>query len=135
MILYFCKPIAMDRLWIRSISHSLCPVNFPRKYFNNWYLWNFTIRMRKPRPLLALVFGLCLVFASADKKPKIVSTLLNAKWQRTPFILEAAEFLASENNEYFWSLVDYFAESDNVDLESKISDEDLYKKVIEFCSR
>ena len=91
--------------------------------------------MRKPRPLLALVFGLCLVFVSADKKPKIVSTLLNAKWQRTPFILEAAEFLATENNEYFWSLVDYFAESDNVDLETNVSDEDLYKKVIEFCSR
>ena len=92
--------------------------------------------MRKPRPSLALVFGLCLVLeCGADKKPKVVSTLLNAKWQRTPFLLEAAEFLASENNEYFWSFVEYFAEADNVDLESKISDEDLYNKVIEFCSR
>ena len=26
-----------------------------------------------------------------------MATLLNAKWQRTPFLLEAAEFLASEN--------------------------------------
>ena len=92
--------------------------------------------MRKPRPLVALVLGLCLVLeCGADKKPKVVSTLLNAKWQRTPFLLEAAEFLASENNEYFWSFVEYFAEADNVDLESKISDEDLYNKVIEFCSR
>ena len=91
--------------------------------------------MRKPKPLLALILVLCVTLTNADKKPKIVSTLLNAKWQRTPFVLEAAEFLAAENNEYFWSFVDYFAEPDNVDLQTKISDEDLYKKVIEFCSR
>ena len=92
--------------------------------------------MRKPKLLWAFIIGLCFTVSSAaDKKPKIVSTLLNAKWQRTPFILEAAEFLASENNEYFWAFVEYFAEADNVDLETKISDEELYKKVIEFCSR
>ena len=77
-----------------------------------------------------LVFG-----AGSDKKPKVVSTLLNAKWSRTPFVLEASEFLASENNEYFWSFVDYFAEPDNVDIEAKITDEELYQRVITFCSR
>ena len=72
---------------------------------------------------------------SAEKKPKVVSTLLNAKWSRTPFVLEAAEFLASENIEHFWDYLDYFAEPDNTDLDSHLSDEEVYERVITFCSR
>jgi len=50
-------------------------------------------------------------------------------------MLEASEFLAEENNEFFWSFLEYFAEADNVNLADKITDEELYNKVIEFCSR
>ena len=71
----------------------------------------------------------------AEKKPKVVSTLLNAKWSRTPFVLEASEFLASENSDTFWSFVDYFAEPDNVDIEERLTQEELYQRVITFCSR
>ena len=78
--------------------------------------------------LQGLTFG-------ADKKPKVVSTLLNAKWSRTPFVLEASEFLASENSDTFWSFVDYFAEPDNVDIEERLTQEELYQRVITFCSR
>ena len=72
---------------------------------------------------------------SQEKKAKIVSTLLNAKWSRTPFVLEASEFLASENSDIFWAFVDYFAEPDNVDIEDRLTHEELYQRVITFCSR
>ncbi len=70
-----------------------------------------------------------------QKRSKVVSTLLNAKWSRTPFVLEAAEFLAEENSDYFWAFLDYLAESDNVDMEAKLKDEELYSRVITFASR
>ena len=85
--------------------------------------------------ILSLLAIFSSAFGALEQKAKVVSTLLNAKWARTPFILEASEFLATENGEIFWSFVDYFAENDNVDLETRISDEELYKKVIEFTSR
>ena len=63
----------------------------------------------------------------------MVSTLLNAKWSRTPFDIEAAEFLANENNDYFWAFIDYMSE--NIDLALKMSEEDYYQKLITFASR
>lgn len=87
--------------------------------------------------VLALFLALFVldIQAAVEKKPKIVSTLLNAKWTRPPFLLETAEFLASENNDYFWAFLDYFAEPDNLDLQDKLSHEELYKKMLEFTSR
>ena len=82
--------------------------------------------------LLGLCLGLCL---SAEKKSKTVSSLLNAKWNRTPFLLETSEFLATENNQFFWDFLEYFSEPDNVDLKGKITDQELYGKLMEFCSR
>ena len=82
--------------------------------------------------LLSLVIGCCL---AVEKKPKLVSTLLNAKWARTPFVLEASEFLANEHNDYFWALIDYLSEPDNLDLATKVTEEELYQRLIEFSSR
>ena len=82
--------------------------------------------------LLSLVIGCCL---AVEKKPKLVSTLLNAKWARTPFVLEASEFLANEHNDYFWALIDYLSEPDNLDLVTKVTEEELYQRIIEFSSR
>ena len=93
---------------------------------------NMFIKLALKALIMSSFIGLIL---AADKKPKIVSTLLNAKWSRTPFVLEAAEFLANENNEYFWAFVDYLSESDNVDLASKITDEEMYERAITFSSR
>ena len=82
--------------------------------------------------ILSFFIGCCFAF---EKKPKLVSTLLNAKWARTPFVLEASEFLANEHNDYFWALIDYLSEPDNLDLASKITEEELYQRIIEFSSR
>ena len=92
------------------------------------------------RTLAIVALTLCLnpnftFGAGSEKKAKIVSTFLSAKWSRTPFVLEASEFLASENSDIFWAFVDYFAEPDNVDIEARLTHEELYQRVITFCSR
>lgn len=93
----------------------------------------------KALAFFGFVFYLVIFVTAASetktKKSKVVSTLLNAKWARTSFVLEAAEFLAEDNNDYFWALMDYLAEPDNLDMEAKLTDEELYNRVITFCSR
>lgn len=49
------------------------------------------------------------LFSNVDarnKKSKSVTTLLDAKWEVTPLVLEIAEYLADENVNYFWSYLD-----------------------------
>lgn len=66
--------------------------------------------------------------------PQVVSTLLEAKWSSTPFVLESAEFLGDESgNEAFWEAVEFLAEEE--DNLGKISDKDLYERVLSFSSR
>lgn len=40
------------------------------------------------------------------KKSKSVTTLLEAKWEITPLVLEVAEYLADENVDFYWSFID-----------------------------
>lgn len=40
------------------------------------------------------------------KKTKSVTTLLDAKWEVTPLVLEIAEYLFDENVNFFWSYID-----------------------------
>lgn len=53
-----------------------------------------------------VVLLLSLQCSTAKRKPKSVTTLLEAKWDRTPLILEVAEFLADENPEFYWRFID-----------------------------
>ena len=87
---------------------------------------------------LSLLTSMCMVGSiSSDsdpvKKSPLVSTVLNAKWSNVPFILEAAEFLAEENNGFFWDMIDFLAEEEN-NLD-KMSDKEIYDQVISFSSR
>ncbi|KAJ8942875.1 hypothetical protein NQ314_009939 [Rhamnusium bicolor] len=43
------------------------------------------------------------------KKSKSVTTLLEAKWEATPLVLEVAEYLADENVDFYWSFIDSIA--------------------------
>lgn len=43
------------------------------------------------------------------KKTKSVTTLLDAKWEVSPLVLEIAEYLADENVNFFWSYLDSIA--------------------------
>lgn len=50
----------------------------------------------------------------ADRKiNKYVTTLINAKWNDTPLVLEVAEYLNDENVNYFWRFIDAVAENEN----------------------
>lgn len=53
---------------------------------------------------------LCSTQLGADKKTnKYVTTLINAKWDETPLVLEAAEYLSDENPNYFWKFIDAYS--------------------------
>ena len=52
------------------------------------------------------VLLLLICYVSAKTKSKSVTTLLEAKWERTPLVLEVAEFLADENPEFYWNYID-----------------------------
>ncbi len=86
---------------------------------------------------LLLLCGLAAFVAGEGgqpKKSKVVSTLLDAKWPSTPFVLEAMEFLSDEaGNEAFWEAVDFLAEEE-ANL-GKISDKELYDRTLSFSSR
>jgi len=57
---------------------------------------------------------LCSTQLEANKKiNKYVTTLINAKWNETPLVLEAAEYLSDENPRYFWKFIDAFSRKIN----------------------
>lgn len=56
------------------------------------------------------ILSLCSSQLGADKKiNKYVTTLINAKWNETPLVLEAAEYLSDENPSYFWKFIDSYS--------------------------
>jgi len=81
---------------------------------------------------------LCLIVSVAhsqkDRKSKVVTTVLNTKWSKTPLVLEASEYLAEEHNEYFWDFLDYLSEKESVDLK-RLNDQEIYENVVSFSSR
>lgn len=61
------------------------------------------------RLLIVTIIYFCLFIRNAElktKKSKSVTTLLEAKWEATPLILEVAEYLADENLDFYWSFID-----------------------------
>uniref|UniRef100_A0A1B6BXN7 UDP-glucose:glycoprotein glucosyltransferase n=1 Tax=Clastoptera arizonana TaxID=38151 RepID=A0A1B6BXN7_9HEMI len=59
------------------------------------------------RLLTFVVFSVTLVNISlCAKKPKSVTTVIDARWNLTPLVLEIAEYLAEESSEIFWQYVD-----------------------------
>jgi UDP-glucose:glycoprotein glucosyltransferase len=56
---------------------------------------------------------LCSTQLGAEKINKYVTTLINAKWNETPLILEAAEYLSDENPSFFWKFIDAFSNKIN----------------------
>ena len=91
-----------------------------------------------PRATFSLVF-VVVTFLTRDvsgqsQKSKIVTTVLNTKWSNTPLVLEAAEFLAEENAEYFWDFLDFLSDKQSIDLK-RLSAQEIYENVISFASR
>lgn len=65
-------------------------------------------RMRSCAVALGILFYVHLVCDTEgrSKKSKYVTTLLEAKWEVTPLVLEVAEYLADENVDFYWSFID-----------------------------
>lgn len=70
--------------------------------------------------LMFLIIGSDTVLSK--KKPKSVTTVIDAKWEITPLALEMAEFLADENESTFWDFIDALC-----DLKPPLADADTDK--------
>ncbi|XP_012274348.1 UDP-glucose:glycoprotein glucosyltransferase isoform X2 [Orussus abietinus] len=70
----------------------------------------------------------------ADKKiNKYVTTLINAKWNDTPLVLEVAEYLNDENSNYFWSFIDKVSNRTD-DLANSATERERYNILMEIVS-
>ncbi|XP_064615079.1 UDP-glucose:glycoprotein glucosyltransferase 1-like [Liolophura sinensis] len=79
---------------------------------------------------LLIVYMLCLV----EAKPKYVSQVLEAKWQSTPLLLEASEYIAKEGNDQFWAFVNDVARLKVSDVKSD-SDQSHYHLIQKLASK
>ncbi|XP_066600905.1 UDP-glucose:glycoprotein glucosyltransferase 1-like [Prorops nasuta] len=77
---------------------------------------------------------LCSEQLEADKKVnKYVTTLINAKWNDTPLVLEAVEYLSDENPNYFWKFIDeYSTKSRNI---KDATEKEQYELIIGLASK
>ncbi|KAL0281658.1 UNVERIFIED_CONTAM: hypothetical protein PYX00_002578 [Menopon gallinae] len=83
-----------------------------------------------PFPHIALIFLLAINVTPLKHKAKTVTTLLDAKWEVTPLVLEVSEYIAEESIDDFWSFVDEIS-SLKPELVELNSDVKQYNKVLE----
>lgn len=83
---------------------------------------------------LATILPHSLHTASPGKKPKSVTTLINSKWEATPFTLEIAEYLAEENRDSMWTFIDEVS-SLSTPLVELGSDQVVYDKSLAIAGR
>ena len=59
--------------------------------------------------ILNLYFAVGIICLSnilcAKQKAKTVTTLIDAKWEVTPIVLEVAEYISEESKDDFWSYI------------------------------
>lgn len=84
--------------------------------------------------LVWLVIGWICLLPCLEGKSKYVSVNLDAKWDSTPMLLEASEFLASEGNENFWGFVSRVTEL-NPDMVQEETDQDMYRLIQKFSNK
>ena len=91
--------------------------------------------MKMLAPLLPALLLLLpsLQASTGEKKSKLVTSVLNAKWASTPFTLEASEYLARESNDYYWEFIEFLVEEEGA--EGKMTDQEVYDKTVSFASR
>lgn len=77
--------------------------------------------------LLSLLL-ISLVVGNIDKKHnKYVTTLINAKWNETPIVLEISEYLNEKNPSYFWKFIDSVS-NDNEKNGNPINEKEEYDR-------
>lgn len=65
-----------------------------------------------------------------NQKAKVVTTLIDAKWEATPVVLEIAEYIGEESIDDYWSFIDDISnlKPDLVELDN---DKLQYEKALE----
>ncbi|XP_018571194.1 UDP-glucose:glycoprotein glucosyltransferase [Anoplophora glabripennis] len=89
------------------------------------------------RLLIICSIYFCLFIRNVElktKKSKSVTTLLEAKWEVTPLVLEVAEYLADESLDFYWNFIDSIS-SLNPPLATIENDRERYSKVMDHASR
>ncbi|XP_005100215.1 UDP-glucose:glycoprotein glucosyltransferase 1 [Aplysia californica] len=76
---------------------------------------------------------LLMIKCYVDAKQKPVNIALSGKWNSTPLLLEASEFLAKESAESFWTFVGRIADQDPDSIQTA-ADDIKYKLVQKFAS-
>lgn len=56
--------------------------------------------------LFSCTFSVSRGGKSSQQKSKSVTTLIEAKWSATPFLLETCEYLAEEAPELMWTFIE-----------------------------
>ncbi|KAL1514204.1 hypothetical protein ABEB36_003497 [Hypothenemus hampei] len=82
----------------------------------------------------AILLLLSIGVSIAKQKSKSVTTLLEAKWDRTPLVLEVSEFLADENLEYYWNFIDSISKNSRT-LNQIESDREKYEIILEHAGK
>ncbi|XP_014254817.1 UDP-glucose:glycoprotein glucosyltransferase [Cimex lectularius] len=78
---------------------------------------------------LFLLLLINLNHAYSKKKPKSVTTVIDAKWEITPLALEMAEFLADENPSLYWKFVNSLSSLEPPLVDEK-TDKDYYERAL-----
>ncbi|GAB1602450.1 UDP-glucose:glycoprotein glucosyltransferase 1-like [Argonauta hians] len=82
----------------------------------------------------AFCVAILLLVRIADTKQNHVQVNLSAKWNSTPLILEASEFLSRENEDYFWRFVDDVTQRTSDEIKSN-SRENSYNLLLEMAAQ
>uniref|UniRef100_A0A0A9Y4P1 UDP-glucose:glycoprotein glucosyltransferase n=2 Tax=Lygus hesperus TaxID=30085 RepID=A0A0A9Y4P1_LYGHE len=80
--------------------------------------------------VLSILLMLTLTVVNCKKKQKSVSTVLDAKWEITPLVLEMSEYLSDESQTSFWNFVDVLSEQKEPIVFEK-TDKAYYDRAIE----
>mgnify|MGYP002423444323 CR=1 FL=1 len=83
------------------------------------------------------IFIVFLVFwlGSHGYKDKFVSITLDAKWSDTALHQEASEYLATQNQQYFWSLINDVSSFDSFTPDALGSVQNYHEQLIAFSSQ
>ncbi|CAF4917696.1 unnamed protein product, partial [Rotaria sp. Silwood1] len=83
---------------------------------------------------ILLIFILSIINCYGFKN-KFISITLDAKWLDTPLHQEASEFLATQNHQYFWSLINDVSSFDLFTPNALDSTENYHGQLLSFCSQ
>ncbi|XP_069668834.1 UDP-glucose:glycoprotein glucosyltransferase isoform X2 [Periplaneta americana] len=84
--------------------------------------------------LALLTYVLCCGVDASKQKTKSVTTLIEAKWEVTPLVLEISEYLGDENADFLWEFLDAISAL-HPSLAELESDRERYEKALDVAGQ